>query len=110
MREAFKEAGGGLNDNRILEKLPGDLRRIAEIAGIDATLKIAKEFGGAYLYIPKLDGLYREIRDASIREEYDNGKSVRELARKHDLTDRHIYNILGVQPEDDKTFSLPFID
>lgn len=99
-----------MNENKILEKLPCDIRRIAEIAGIDAALKIAKEFGGAYLYIPKLDGLYREIRDASIREEYDNGKPVRELARKHDLTDRQIYNILGVQPEDNKTFSLPLID
>lgn len=99
-----------MSENKILEKLPGDLRRIAELAGLDATLKIVKEFGGAYLYIPKLDGLFREVRDASIREEFDKGKSVRELARKHDLTDRQIYNILGVQPEDDKTFSLPFID
>lgn len=98
-----------MSEQKILEKLPCDIRRIAEIAGIDATLKIAKEYGGAYLYIPKLDGLYREVRDASIREEYDNGKSVRELARKHNLTDRQIYNILSVQPEDDKTFSLPLI-
>lgn len=97
------------NDQKILDKLPGDLRRIAELAGVENALRIAREFGGAYIYIPKLDHLYREVRDASIREEFDsNKKSVRELARQHNLTERQIYSILNVQPEDDKTFTLPF--
>jgi Mor family transcriptional regulator len=91
-----------------MSRLSGELKRFAELIGIENTLLIAREFGGAYLYIPKLDGLAREIRDASIRCDFDSGRTVRELARRHNLTERHIYTILGVQPEEDKSFSLPF--
>lgn len=96
------------NDLRILERLPHVIRRMAEISGsVEIALKIAREFAGEEICIPKLDNLYRELRDVEIRREYDGGKPVRELVRKYNLTERHIYNILNQQPEENKSFTLP---
>jgi hypothetical protein len=48
---------------RLLRHLGGDLRRIAEIAGIEAALKMGRAFGGTSLYIQDLSSLERAIRD-----------------------------------------------
>jgi len=101
------------NNEAIMSRLNGDFRRVAEIVGVENALRIASEFGGLWVSIPKLDSLHREIRDRSIREAYDNAQktqkthTVRNLARTHNLTSRQIYNILGVQPEDDSEITLP---
>lgn len=98
-------------DDAILRRLNGDFRRIAEIVGVENALMISKEFGGLWISIPKLDDLRREERNTSIRDEYDRASektdAVRCLARKHNLTSRQIYNILGVQPEEETDLVLP---
>lgn len=87
-------------ESELIARLPGDLRRIAEVAGLDAALKIANELGGVPLYIAKLDDLYREVRDAKIRAEYDgSGKTGKDLALKYNLTERQIWTILGREEE-----------
>jgi Mor family transcriptional regulator len=93
-------------NEKILARLPGNLRRIAELVGIENALKISDEFGGLELFIPKGDDFRRAVRDADIRAAYDGGIKVRILARRYSLTERQIYNILGVQPEEE--LSLPF--
>lgn len=99
------------NNDAILNRLNGDFRRVAEIVGVENALKLAQEFGGLWISIPKLDNLKREIRDAKIRAIYDHTEdktgTVRSLARKHDLTARQIYNILGVAPAEECNFTLP---
>ena len=99
-RTAGKTAG-----DAILKRLNGDFKRLAEIVGVDNALMVSKEFGGLWISIPKLDDLRREERNAAIREAYDGAgektETVRFLARKHNLTALQIYNILGVQPEDE---------
>lgn len=99
-------------DAAILDRLNGDFRRLAEIVGVENALKISREFGGLWISIPKLDSLKKEVRDAGIRAEYDAADgsrtdTVRRLARKHDLTSRQIYNILGMQPDDEIDLILP---
>jgi Mor family transcriptional regulator len=99
------------NDDAILARLNGDFRRVAEIVGVEKALRISQEFGGEYISIPKLDGLRRTARDASIRKDYDESpdksRAVRRLARKHNLTMAQIYNILGKQPADTEPVALP---
>jgi Mor family transcriptional regulator len=95
------------SEDKIIEQLPGDLRRIAEVIGVDCTLKIAKAFRGTYLYIHSLDDLLREIRNKSIREDYTAERlEVSRLAVKHGLTERQIWNILGSEPPSTTTPSL----
>ena len=99
------------NNDAILNRLNGDFRRVAEIVGVENALKLAAEFGGLWISVPKLDNLKREIRDAKIRAVYDRADdktgTVRALARKHDLTARQIYNILGIAPSETCDFTLP---
>ncbi len=88
----------GHDNQELLDQLPGDLRKIAEVVGVDAAVKIAKAFAGTYLYIHKIDAFLREMRDHDIRMEYAQGKKPRELAIKNRLTERQIWNILGFEP------------
>jgi Mor family transcriptional regulator len=96
-----------MNDSEIIEQLPGDLRRIAEVIHqyfpatpyIEITLRLAKEFRCVKLHMHTTDHFWREIRDKKIRSDYDRGEKTRELALKYRLTERHIFNILGMEPE-----------
>ncbi len=89
-----------MSDDKLIERLPGNLQIIAERLGLKAAIEISKLFGGTHPYIPKLDDFYREIRDQQIREEYDRNKTTAAtLALKHGLTERHIWTILGTEPE-----------
>lgn len=85
-----------------INNLPGaDLKRFAEIFGIEATFTLVEHFGGGYLIIPKCDGLLKEVRNRKIRETYDaGGITIRELAWKFKLTDRQIKNILSDTDEE----------
>ena len=87
------------------DELSGDLRRIADIAGIEAAVKIGRAFKGTYLYIRGIDGLLRILRDVNIKADYDKGVGIRRLSRRYNLTERQIRNILaseerGSLPED----------
>ena len=93
-------------DVNIIEQLPGDIRRIAEVIGVEAALKIAKAFRGTRLYIHTTDEFLREIRDKKIREEYSNRSKVRELAIRYELTERQIWNVLGTEKENETHPSL----
>jgi len=74
----------------VMEMLPGDLRRIAEVAGLEAAVKIAKAFRGCVLYVPGIDEVTRKARDEMIRKDYDGGKDVRLLARRYGLSERSV--------------------
>lgn len=56
---------------------------------------LVKTIGSArFIYIPKcVDGM-RKRRDQAIVRDYLNGVGVEELARKHYLSDRHVWRIL----------------
>jgi Mor family transcriptional regulator len=78
-------------ESEFIEALPGDLKRIAEVAGLEAAVKIAREFRGTTLYVPDLVRLFR---DEAIKLAYDRGDTVRSLALKHRLTERHVWQVL----------------
>lgn len=89
--------GGGKGEKRLIESLPGDLKQIAQVAGLEAAIRIARAFRGTYLYVPGLDELMKQIRDEKIRKEYDEGSGTKGLAAKYGVSQRHIRRILHSQ-------------
>ena len=73
----------------------GDVGRIAEIAGPEAALRIAKALKGSMIYINSLEGLFREARNAGIRKDHRGGMCPRRLAAKYGLSNRAVRKILG---------------
>lgn len=68
---------------------------IVQTLGLDAAHKLAEDFGGLTLSVPKGDALVRAARDAKIRERSGQGWSAKRIAREFGLTERHVGNILG---------------
>lgn len=68
-------------------------KQIACIIGIDAYIRLVKSFGGTSVYILKEDSLIKDIRDKNIRNEF-NGSNYMYLAKKYNLTDRTIREIV----------------
>lgn len=52
--------------------------------------EIVKEYGGSSVYVPSYKSTYR---NDDIIEEFENGSSIKELAKKHDLSETSIYAI-----------------
>lgn len=82
----------------LMEDLPGDLARIADIAGLEVALKIGQAFRGTYLYITGVDAIKRKLRDEVIRRDYDKGERVKALCMRHELTERQVRRILAEAP------------
>lgn len=97
-------------DSELLNRLPGDLPRIARLIGLEHTVALINEFGGAWINIPKCDAILREIRNREIRAYFDSHPDeddlLRKLAAKHRLTVRQIQNILGGVNEEDAPLPL----
>ncbi len=65
---------------------------ICELIGFNNTLKLIKNFGGSELYIPKIETIAKAKRDVAICKEF-NGYNYKTLARKYNLTERHVREI-----------------
>lgn len=96
-----------------IEDLPGDLAQLATIIeelapgkGVDATLRIAQEFRGTYIYCHNTDALYRTARDRWLIEQYTKGLKVPNLARAVQLSERRVWKILGKEPSEDRQLKL----
>lgn len=82
-----------LVENIKLEDLPEPYDRMAEWLGLENVIKLAQELGGANVYFPKLDAVYRAIRDRALRSEF-TGFNIPQLAKKYDLTENRVREIL----------------
>lgn len=83
------------------EMLPAAHRKLADVIGVEATLKLCETFGGESLYIPLTDAVYAAVRRKWIREEYvQRGANPRWIARKYGISEREVQRIVNeVQPE-----------
>lgn len=84
-------------DGLTIEMIPEQYRPLAELIGVQPLLALAAQYGGAKLYIPKVDALVRIARDERIKKEY-NGYNVRKLAQKYDLSENWILSICRDNP------------
>ncbi len=84
-------------ENITREMLPEAHRRLAEVIGLEATIRLCEVFGGAPLYIPKLDALAAAQRARRIRSEYD-GMNTQVLARRYGVSMRTVQMILSEAP------------
>lgn len=82
-----------------LEDLPESYRQVAEVVGVEAAVRLSEHLGGCSFYFPKLDGLVLKKRDEAIRREF-TGMNHRELARKYNLSEQQIRNILANGKDD----------
>lgn len=78
-----------------LEQLDGDSRELAEVIGIDAFKKLVEVYGGSsILYVPNFTNLRVTVRDRRLVQEYNSGKTVKQLARKYQLSERRVHQII----------------
>lgn len=91
-----------------MNQLPGDLKKVAALIGLDHAMKLVEYFGGEALLIPKCSSLIRQVRNKKIRELYDTGgHSISQLARRFKLTSRQINTVLS---ETDAKIAGPVLD
>jgi hypothetical protein len=90
------------------EDLPGGLPEVAEVIGVEDTLRLAQRFRAMSVYFHNIDDLLLKIRDRGLRERYDrmlqsmSGEAaVRILAREIKRSTRQVKNIVNaVEPEE----------
>ena len=76
-----------------LDDIPKTHKDIAEYIGIDAFKKLVELLGGSSLYIRNEASLTRHIRNRVIREKFNGDYRV--LARKYDIRESQVRNIVG---------------
>ncbi|MBF0214204.1 MAG: hypothetical protein HQM00_11695 [Magnetococcales bacterium] len=69
--------------------------RLAGLLGIEQAGLLSGRFGGQSIAVPMVAQFRRKRRDEEIVRQYDAGQKVWQLARRHGLTERQIYQILG---------------
>jgi Mor family transcriptional regulator len=74
-------------------KKQGVAEDTAQKEGLQLALEIADYFGGMQFYLPKAITLKNEMRNIQIWHEF-TGRNVKELARKHKLTEVCVYKII----------------
>jgi len=85
----------GFEKTITIEDLPEPYGQIAQMIGLENTIKLAHDFGGTITYFPKLDSIIKPLRDRKIREEF-NGYNHECLAKKYNLTVQWIREIVSV--------------
>lgn len=69
-------------------------RRLAALVGVEIYIKIVREYGGTAIYIPKMQQLFRKVRDREIKMKFD-GSNYKQLAREYDLTESMVRVIVA---------------
>lgn len=77
----------------VLREVAGMEASQADYLGYHIMRAIAEACGGAQVYIPKADAIERCERDEAIWRDF-NGNNHRELARRYNVTEVHIYRII----------------
>ena len=74
--------------------------RLISVMGLDAACAFIKHYGGERMAVPRcLKALLAE-RNAAIIKKYDSGQSVPSLVQEFNLTERRIYSLLKMSPEE----------
>lgn len=74
--------------------LPEKYNYMAKLIGLENFFLLTKEFGGDMFYIPKLDTVLKDIRNANIKKEF-NGGNVKQLAKNYNISERWVRKIVN---------------
>ncbi len=82
----------------VLEELHPTYQMLAKVIGVEAAVKLGREFAGTDIYFPQIDALImsrRRARDGKIVEDYESGRFTKEeLGRKYKMTVAGISSVL----------------
>lgn len=75
--------------------LDGDLKEIAELIGVEATMKLVEVYGGSRLYFPVPDQVLIPVRHRRVLKAYfEEGKSIDDIRRETRYGESTIREIL----------------
>ena len=73
-------------------------KRLVDLIGRDATLKLMQAFGGQSLYVPVLEGdVYKSARDGEMYLKYKRGAKVKDLSKEYGLAPITVEMIICAQ-------------
>jgi Mor family transcriptional regulator len=70
------------------------VRKLTIVMGSEPAKKMIDAYSGGWIDVPKYTAAAIILRDKQIIQDCDAGLSIRQLARKYELTARHISNVL----------------
>lgn len=77
------------------DMLQGKQQELADVIGVEATLKLCEYVQGNGFYIPKNDRAYVKLRNRYLRKDYaENNWSIKALANKYGLTESSVRKIV----------------
>lgn len=71
-------------------------RRLISVLGDISARKLWEIYHGSEIDVPKCERAMRAARDTEIRARYRASDTAARLAREYNLTERQIYNIVGI--------------
>ncbi len=77
-----------------LEDIPAVYQQLVEAVGLRSFFKLLEELGGTTQYLPKLEAVLEKPRNRLIAKSF-NGHSYKELARKYNLTENWVRQIVN---------------
>lgn len=77
-----------------IQRMSATAKDMVETLGRDTALQVFFAFGGATIYIPKMDTLYDIMRTRKIKEEYD-GSNAWMLAKKYSVSESWVRRLVG---------------
>jgi len=83
------------------DDLPEPYRTIAYKASIQSAIELAEMYQGTHIYLPKLDGTIKTLRDRKIKKEF-TGYNYKELALKYNLSEIWIRQIIEADKNQDQ--------
>jgi Mor family transcriptional regulator len=86
-----------LDPDEISAAVPESVRELIDVIGPQAAVRLHMHYGGMQLYIQQLDGAFRRLRDARIREEFSGANHVA-LGRRYGLSTNRIREIVADEP------------
>lgn len=84
-----------------IEHLPEHYQDVAEVIGLENTIKLAEKLHGAPIYFKNPEKLFLPVKVRYIRENF-NGCNHRRLALATGLTERYVYQVLERKEEEGK--------
>ncbi len=79
---------------------PPQLRELVSVAGVEATVALARNYGGCQFYVPKIDAILRQKRDQMVRRDKEL-LGYKGCAQKYNLTEVWVRQICDHRDGDD---------